>query len=138
MADTTYNGWTNRETWLVGVHDIIDYDQVKEPLEEAVSYGHAVAKGLPLALCASYAKVSSVLIYAIKDRIGEERALNLWLSDWLKDYHEDVLYDILDFEKINPYIRDFTNFGAIDWLEIAEHYDQEIKEALSNFGDAKE
>ena len=110
MADTTYNGWTNRETWLVGVHDIIDYDQVKEALEEAVSYGHA---------------------YAIKDRIGEKRALTLWLSDWLKDYHESFLYDILDFEKINPYIRDFTNFGAINWLEIAEHYDQEIKEALS-------
>ena len=114
MADTTYNGWTNRETWLVGVHDIIDYDQVKEALEEAVSYGHAYA-----------------IIADDSGLSGEERALTLALSDWLKDYHESFLYDILDFEKINPYIKDFTNFGAINWLEIAEHYDQEIKEALS-------
>ena len=123
MADTTYNGWTNRETWLVGEHNIIDYDQVKEALELVIRLGYR-----------HYEKYLEVR----HSRSGEERALTLWLSDWLKDYHESFLYDILDFEKINPYIRDFTNFGAINWLEIAEHYDQEIKEALSNFGDAKE
>ena len=116
MADTTYNGWTNRETWLVGESNIIDYDQVKEALELVIRLGYR-----------HYEKYLEVR----HSRSGEERALTLWLSDWLKDYHEDVLYDILDFEKINPYIRDFTNFGAINWLEIAEHYDQEIKEALS-------
>jgi hypothetical protein len=131
MADTTYNGWTNRETWLVGVHDIIDYDQVKEALADAVGYGASGYERLGYRHYDKYLEVRH-------SRSGEERALTLWLSDWLKDYHESFLYDILDFEKINPYIQDFTNFGAINWLEIAEHYDQEIKEALSNFGDAKE
>lgn len=38
MADTTYNGWKNRETWLVNVHyeptDQADLDSIRADLEE--------------------------------------------------------------------------------------------------------
>lgn len=148
MADTTYNGWTNRETWLVGVHDIIDYELVKEALEERVERLEYLGNGgrpcseseklpwqkdLPFVRRIGYRmEDKSYVAIAVNDALGgEERALTLWLSDWLKDYHEDFLYDILGFEKINSYIQDFTNFDRINWLEIAEHYEEEIKEALS-------
>jgi hypothetical protein len=38
MNDQTYNGWTNRETWLVNIHfeptNKADLDNAKEFLEE--------------------------------------------------------------------------------------------------------
>jgi hypothetical protein len=39
MSDNTYNGWTNRATWLVNVwfnpESIADVDAAKEAIEEA-------------------------------------------------------------------------------------------------------
>lgn len=39
MANNTYNGWRNRETWLVNLwygDSLIDIDHVRELLEEMV------------------------------------------------------------------------------------------------------
>ncbi len=41
MKNTTYNGWTNRSTWLINLlyepHTESDLDWIKEELEERVS-----------------------------------------------------------------------------------------------------
>lgn len=38
MTDTKYNGWANRETWLVNVHfnpeSVSDIDYIKEQVDE--------------------------------------------------------------------------------------------------------
>ena len=112
-TDTTYNGWTNRETWLVGVWDFFDYDEVKQ----------AIADTLALDSEASHltARIS-----------GRERAVTLALADSLEIQHEYTLYEVMDFDKLPGYLQDHLtmSIGAINWLEIAEHYQNEIKEAL--------
>jgi hypothetical protein len=108
-----YNGWTNRETWLVGVWDFFDYDEVKQAIIDIV--------GRPLHSEADIAKIS-----------GWERAVTLALAEWLEIQHEDTLHEVMDFDKLPGYLQDHlnTSIGAINWLEIAEHYRNEIKDAL--------
>lgn len=61
MRDGTYNGWTNRETWLVGLWDITDYDtedlaayrgnpyglasEIESHVDEVVEFSGAEASG---------------------------------------------------------------------------------------------
>ena len=121
----TYNGWTNRETWLVGVHDFFDYDEIKEVLKDTIDdkrYGYEVIANNP-------------------ELGGLERALTLYLADWLEQSHEDTLYaegyqddpyKTFNVQSLNPYLMDHLNgsIERINWLEIAGHYDEEIKEVL--------
>ena len=107
MSD--YNGWTNKETWLVRVHELFDSEQIKEFLESHVNNGrlddHIIANNPQLG--------------------GVERALTLDLAEWIEE---------LGLLPSNSYVQDQLNcaIGSINWLEIAEHYDQEIKEVLKN------
>ena len=69
--DTTYNGWTNRETWLVGVHDFFDYEEIKEVLKDTVADQRAGYADRP-------------------DTLNKEMALTLYLADWLEHEHEII------------------------------------------------
>ena len=120
-----YNGWTNRETWLVGVWDFFDYDQIREVLKDAV-----VESGDEFMGRKSLADGIRYDVIANDEALGGmERALTLYLADWMKDYHDDFIEDAT--ATLNPYIKDFIADHKINWLEIAGHYDEEIKEALS-------
>ena len=55
--------------------------------------------------------------------------MTLHLADWMKDYHEDYIYE--GTRDLDAYIRDLIADHKINWIEIAGHYDEEIKEALS-------
>jgi hypothetical protein len=119
-TDTKYNGWTNRSTWLVGVWDFFDYDDVKQAIADIVDGDYST---VPTAI----AKISA----------GRARAFAYWectvaLAEWLEVSHQDTLNEVMDFDKLPGYLQDHlnTSIGAINWLEIAEHYQNEIKEAL--------
>ena len=116
--DTTYNGWTNRETWLVGVWDFFDVDDIKEALQHTLENPE---------------RIGYEVIANNQELGGIKRALTLYLADWLEHEHEDTLYELMEFDKLNGYLQDHinTSISAINWLEIAEHYEDEIKEALA-------
>ena len=119
-----YNGWTNRETWLVGVWDFFDYDEIREVLKDAMAESGdgfmgrtSLSDGRPYDVIANNQALG-----------GMERALTLYLADWMQDYHDDYIYEAT--RDIEAYITDFIAIHKINWLEIAGHYDAEIKEAL--------
>ena len=123
-TDTTYNGWTNRETWLVGVWDFFDVDDIKEALQHTLT-NTRFSSGNFL--------IGYEVIANNQELGGIKRALTLYLADWLEHEHEDTLYELMEFDKLNGYLQDHinTSISAINWLEIAEHYEDEIKEALA-------
>lgn len=106
MADTTYNGYTNYETWCVslwmdnekGSQDFF-FEQAKE------LYDHATAK----------------------PGMSRKTLARLALADWLKEYHTEenrpelpgVYGDLLG-----------AALSAVNWDEIARHYiDAVLEEA---------
>ena len=109
--DTTYNGWTNRETWLVGVHDFFDYEEIKEVLKDTVADQRAGYADRP-------------------DTLNKEMELTLYLADWLEHEHEIIIHDRT--WSLDSYVTDHLNgsIGRINWIEIANHYQEEIREAL--------
>ena len=122
-TDTTYNGWTNRETWLVGVWDFFDYDEIREVLRDTVADN----------------RIGFDVIASNPELGGIERALTLYLADWLEHEHSNVMDEwasslntIFVRESMNGYLLDHLqgSIEMINWLEIAEHYSDEIKEAL--------
>ena len=120
-----YNGWTNRETWLVGVWDFFHSDQIREVLKDAVMESGDEFMGRK-----SLADGIRYDVIANDEALGGmERALTLYLADWMKDYHADYIDE--GTRDIEAYIKDFIADHKINWLEIAGHYDEEIKEALA-------
>ena len=109
-----YNGWTNRETWLVGVHDFFDSDTIEETLQNTTENPE---------------RIGYEVIANDEALGGMERALTLYLADWMKDYHDQDIEEAT--ENLNPYIKEFIADHKINWIEIAEHYGEQIKEALA-------
>ena len=125
MEGTTYNGWANRETWLVNLHDFYDYESVKEMIDNiAMNFDSA----------SSYAFIAES-----EDMGGRERALTLELADAMREQFDDHLdWAVfsggsmgLGLDKYNPMIGDLlrTATSRINWLQIAEHYSEEIHDA---------
>jgi hypothetical protein len=103
MADTTYNGWTNYETWLVNLW--MDNEQGSQAFfrEQAREY----------------------LSTAQADDVWT-KTQHAWFqfADWLKEYHEEfqpelpgVYVDLLG-----------GALGSVNWSEIARHYIEAIEE----------
>ena len=109
-----YNGWTNRETWLVGVWDFFDADTIKEALQNTTENPE---------------RIGYEVIANDEALGGMERALTLYLADWMEQEHDEFIEEAT--ATLDPYIKDFIADQKINWLEIAGHYDEEIKEALS-------
>jgi hypothetical protein len=103
MADTTYNGWTNYETWLVNLwmdNEPGSQEFFRETAREYLSTATA------------------------DDVWSKSEHARFHFADWLKDYHEDnrpelpgVYGDLLG-----------GALGSVNWSEIARHYIEAIEE----------
>lgn len=91
MTDTTYNGWTNWETWCVNVHDYLPEEiireDVRERLQEEMEEGndpldflhdvtYTVSKGIREDFDETFANVETALQHA-----GYNEAMMLFVSD---------------------------------------------------------
>jgi hypothetical protein len=107
MADRTYNGWTNYETWCVnlwidndkGSQDFVR-DQAREFYDEAKAdtVGHVVWT--------------------------QSETARFRLADWLKDHWEENRPELPDA------YGDLLGgaLGAVNWDEIARHHIDAVKE----------
>jgi hypothetical protein len=94
-----YNGWTNYETWCVGLW--ADSDYIAEQSREIYSY----------------ATPSS-------EWDTKRDAATRSVADWLKEWHEELMPEIegLYSDMLN------AAFSEVNWYEIAEHYISDIVE----------
>lgn len=92
--DTRYNGWANRETWLMNLHG---FTNNKEELAKQM-YMEAKATG-----------------YATKEQVAKYR-----LADALKDEFEEYA---LHLDGVNGIIADLLTgaIDRIDWDKLADH-----------------
>ena len=116
MEDTTYNGWKNRETWLVNVHEFYDHEYVLEILESIAINFHTNSKFAVIAQSEELGGRERALLLALADELEEH------FDDWVSDHTEykgngwsSLMIDLLRTAK-----------DRIDWLAIAEGYSEEI------------
>ena len=102
IEDNTYNGWTNKETWLVNVWLNNDYDL----------YKHYIST-----LTEIVEKQSNVL-YTNRLVIDELKEI-VW--EIYREEHRE-------FGLINDLIE--TSLNNVDWSRLAEHYIEEIQEEI--------
>jgi len=104
----TYNGWTNYETWLVNLwFDNWDFiDMVDNGFFDDMDEDE------------------------VRDAIAE------YISNAVFDYIDDMTNGAMDsggsFGFIGDVLTGFT--GEVDWQEIADHYVDDVMEALNNNG----
>jgi len=113
MADTTCNGWTNYETWLVNLW--MDNEQgSQEFFREKAREIYDGDEPIPDA------------------RLTRAEVTRFRFADWLKEYHEEnrpemptcgVYHDLLS-----------GALSEVNWDEIARHYIEAIEEAANASG----
>ena len=103
MKDETYNGWTNRETWVWNL--LVSNDEYLQ--EHFVEVLVAQRKELE--------KQSVVDLRATKYRVG----------DWLQNAFDELIYDFQDNDEHESELvlrREIGSLWRIDWAELGEHY----------------
>jgi hypothetical protein len=115
---TTYNGWTNHETWLVNLHLTNDYDTYSE-LTEKVSE-------IVMKTCREVESVwsSSEIESYLLTRVGI--LLGVFVDDMIQNATEQISNDIARL-----FIGDMVNTQSVNWEEIAHSWiDFDMIEAL--------
>jgi len=115
---TTYNGWTNHETWLVNLHLTNDYDTYSE-LTEKVSE-------IVMKTCREVESVwsSSEIESYLLTRVGI--LLGVFVDDMIQNAVEQISNDIARL-----FIGDMVNTQSVNWEEIAHSWiDFDMVEAL--------
>jgi hypothetical protein len=119
MTDTTYNGWTNYETWAVGMY--LDGNYTGEGTYRAVLalVGEAATTGTDRAVENILAGVWT----AEQARVFEvEDALKNWTEEQIGMESDDLA---------NGIAADLLNaaLSEVNWRELAEHKLQELDES---------
>lgn len=115
---STYNGWTNHETWLVNLHLTNDYDTYSE-LTEKVSE-------IVMKTCREVEGVwtSQEIESYLLTRVGI--LLGVFVDDMIQQAIEQISNDIARL-----FIGDMVNTQSVNWEEIAHSWiDFDMVEAL--------
>ena len=115
---STYNGWTNHETWLVNLHLTNDYDTYSE-LTEKVSE-------IVMKTCREVEGVwtSQEIESYLLTRVGI--LLGVFVDDMIQQATEQISNDIARL-----FIGDMVNTQSVNWEEIAHSWiDFDMVEAL--------
>ena len=132
MADEKYNGWTNRETWVVNVHGFLDdYESaaVTAYQEALVEYNEALADYTDE--LAEYE--AEVLDWESEGADPDEKPEppedpelekpeppSVYdIAQELEAYFDDYFADELD--GLSPMLKDLMREDKIDWYDLAEH-----------------
>ncbi|ALO79436.1 hypothetical protein HOBO_276 [Bacillus phage Hobo] len=102
MTNTnTYNGWANRETWLVNVH--FGNELTSYIVEQATD--------------------------GIIDITQDEGTIRTDIERTCESYFDDMLEEELN--GLGSFLSDYIDLSLIDWDEIAEHiYSDDIKNMI--------
>lgn len=116
---STYNGWTNHETWLVNLHLTNDYNTYSE-LTEKVS-------DIVMKTCREVEHVwtSQEIESYLLTRVGI--LLGVFVDDMIQQAVEQISNDIARL-----FIGDMVNTQSVNWEEIAHSWiDFDMVEALA-------
>ena len=112
MSDTTYNGWTNYETWAVGMY--LDgnytgsgtYEHVCELVRSQLSFQHLEADGRERARVAEY------------------------LQAFVTDATDPCGYGNDDAAELNPLVSDLLGaaLASVNWYELADAWIENMRE----------
>lgn len=104
MADTTYNGWTNYQTWIVNLW--FDDGGMSDELQEWAK------EELQTAIDNDESDIKPSATYALSKRIA---------------YHVDDLQEICEVKNVGMFVDLLGNaLGCVDYYEIAKSYINEI------------
>jgi uncharacterized protein YpuA (DUF1002 family) len=115
LTNEKYNGWTNRETWLVNLHFGDSFDSIiREEAEDSSSSDLAEA------------------IEVIKaDEFADEQSKNQEIGDVIQDiadrykeFFEEMIYE--DINGLSSFILDYIDFSLINWFELARDIYQDL------------
>lgn len=99
LGNKDYNGWQNRETWVVNLHlDSTFYDYANEMVNECDPHEEYSAKARQMV---------------------NELALQL----------ESMVDEILDYDNMNSLARDLMGYSIVNFHEIAQHHLQNAIES---------
>lgn len=116
---STYNGWTNHETWLVNLHLTNDYDTYSE-LTEKVSE-------IVMKTCREVEHVwtSQEIESYLLTRVGI--LLGVFVDDMIQQATEQISNEVARL-----FIGDMVNTQSVNWEEIAHSWiDFDMVEALA-------
>ncbi len=115
MNDKTYNGWTNYETWAVGMY--LDgnytgsgtYEHVVELVQANLSFQHLEADGI------------------------ERRRIADHLEAFIRDETDPCGYGNDDATELNPLVSDLlgASLSSVDWYELAEAWIENVNEQVT-------
>lgn len=93
----TYNGWANRETWLVNLYF---GDSFNSYIDEDVNEGHIDMEA-----------PKQDIIDTIAERYDE------YVSEYINE----------EIEGLSSFLKDFIDLSLIDWYDLAESIYEDIK-----------
>jgi hypothetical protein len=111
MMSEKYNGWTNRATWIINVHEFFDYDYIEEVIKEQIIPD--IAKRPMFKDDGQFQMVARNL-------------LAQWMENNFNLYVEESLHTIEE-APLN-FLFDLIRSIDIDWQQLASHYEELIEE----------
>tara|TARA_R100000501_G_scaffold16962_1_gene31142 strand:+ start:52 stop:426 length:375 start_codon:yes stop_codon:yes gene_type:complete len=111
MMSEEYNGWTNRQTWIINVHEFFDYDYIEEVIKEQIIPD--IAKRPMFKDDGQFQMVARNL-------------LAQWMENNFNLYVEESLHTIEE-APLN-FLFDLIRSIDIDWQQLASHYEELIEE----------